>query len=146
MKLMVYLTLLGLMLISFRSLAGDLSPCFEKASTQNDLNQCASNEFKRTKFRLQQVYETLKDRYHADPKFIQNLKESQRAWDQYKNAQLRLKYPNVPKNYGSVFGMCVDLYLTELMQARIHELESWLDASDGDVCAGSRSLKQSTLH
>jgi uncharacterized protein YecT (DUF1311 family) len=138
--------LLSLTFINFSSVAGDLPNCFEKANTQKDLNQCASNEFKRTKLRLQHVYKTLQDRYRADPKFIQNLKESQRAWDQYKNAQLRLKFPDAPKNYGHVFGLCVDLYLTELMQARIHELESWLNASDGDVCAGSRVLKQSVNH
>ena len=71
--------------------------------------------------------------------FIKNLKVAQRLWVQFRDAQLAMKFPERGNGYyGSMLPMCKTLYLQELTERRVKELEVWLvKGEEGDVCSGT---------
>ena len=71
------------------------------------------------------------------------MKASQRIWITFREAELKVKYPeNELENYGSVYQMCVSLYLEKLTRERIMTLKNWVDRiEEGDVCIGSVQMK-----
>lgn len=72
--------------------------------------------------------------------FIKNLREAQRLWVKFRDAQVNMKYP-FDEN-GSVLPMCRYYYLGELTSERVKELRPWIDGVDeGDVCSGSIKIK-----
>ena len=75
--------------------------------------------------------------------FLASLKEAQRCWIAFRDAQLKMKYPGREQGYyGSVLPMCEMMYLTELTQDRIKALQVWIDGvEEGDVCAGTVKVK-----
>jgi uncharacterized protein YecT (DUF1311 family) len=85
------------------------------------------------------VYQKILVRYAKNPLFIRNLKESQRLWVRFRDAQLAMKYPERGAGYyGSVLPMCKSNYLNELTEQRVRELEAWLaQPGEGDVCNGT---------
>jgi hypothetical protein len=89
-----------------------------------------------------QVYQTLLQDYKSDTGFIKNMKEAQRQWIKFRDAQVKMKYPLYPNANQSVLPMCKYYYLEELTSNRVKELMKWVDGIDeGDVCSGSIKLK-----
>ena len=105
---------------------------------QNEDNQYAKSEKE-----INAVYQKILREYSADKEFIKNLKTSQRLWIQFRDAEIKARYPNqTPGYYGSVYAMCVSSYMTQLTNERIKTLRVWLTGiEEGDVCAGSVKIK-----
>lgn len=96
---------------------------------------------------LNVVYNKIIVGYKADTLFIKRLKEAQRAWIIFRDAQIAARYPilkNEDSNvkYGSEYSDCTCNDLTELTKQRINQLEMWLNGTEeGNVCSGSYKIK-----
>jgi uncharacterized protein YecT (DUF1311 family) len=100
----------------------------------------ASEEYKKSDFELNNVYQKILTEYKSDSAFINQLKKTQRIWITYRDSELEMKFPakNKQAEYGSVYPMCVSLYLKKLTEERIEKLRIWLNGiEEGDLCSGS---------
>jgi uncharacterized protein YecT (DUF1311 family) len=79
-----------------------------------------------------------------DTAFIRNLKASQRLWVQFRDAEVKMMYPDrEPGYYGSIHPMCWSIYKTELTSERVKKLRQWLSGQEeGDSCSSSIKLKE----
>jgi DNA phosphorothioation-dependent restriction protein DptG len=109
------------------------------AQTQSEVNEESSVSYKKVDARLNNVYQQILKLYGKNPIFIKNLKVAQRIWVQFRDAQLAMKFPERGTGYyGSALPMCQALYLKELTERRVKELEVWLGKrEEGDVCNGT---------
>lgn len=129
-------TLLTLGLLMFCSNA--------RSQTQLDLNLQAWESCRKADTELNRVYQEVIKAYATDTVFTDNLRHAQRLWIKLRDLELKLKFPNEPSSYGSVFSMCYCSYLEELTFQRTEALRQWLDGSEeGDVCAGSAKISSS---
>jgi uncharacterized protein YecT (DUF1311 family) len=116
---------------------------FGFSQTQFEMNQSANNDFLKADKELNSVYQKIIKEYKSDIKFIKNLKTSQKIWIQFRDAEMKVKFPETEDGYyGSVFPMCWSMELTELTKVRTKELKIWLTGiAEGDVCSGSVKIK-----
>jgi uncharacterized protein YecT (DUF1311 family) len=114
-----------------------------RAQTQGEMNAETAAEFNAADKQLNSIYQEILSGYADDEAFIASLKEAQRCWIAFRDAQLKMKYPDrEPGYYGSILPSCEAMYLTELTQERIKTLQVWIDGvQEGDVCAGTVRIK-----
>lgn len=114
------------------------------AQTQGEMNQDAAGEFKAADKELNAIYQQILDDYADDDVFLANLKEAQRCWIDFRDAQLKMKYPDrEPGYYGSIQPVCEMTYLTELTQDRIKTLNVWIEGvEEGNLCGGTVKVKE----
>jgi uncharacterized protein YecT (DUF1311 family) len=110
-----------------------------EVQSEFDSNENTQTQLNRTDIELNKVYQEIFHLYEDDKQFIEHLNLSQKAWLQYRNAQLQALYPARDKReYGSVYSTCYDSAKARLASARIEELRVWLKGiEEGEVCAGS---------
>lgn len=108
------------------------------------MNQDAGNDFKKADKELNDVYNKIIIEYKEDTAFIKNLKIAQKRWIQFRDAEMKAKYPDrEPGYYGSIQPLCWYSYLTELTTERTNKLKAWLTGiEEGDACAGSVKMKE----
>lgn len=120
-----------------------LKSCYDKAKTQSELNECGGADAAAADRELNRVYQLILKKYADQPVFIQRLREAQRTWLKYRDAQIAMKYAAAKDEderaiYGSVYPMCHASYKAELTARRSKELREWLTGiKEGDVCVGS---------
>lgn len=114
-----------------------------EAQTQGALNEQTAGEFHTADNELNSIYQKILEEYADDEAFIANLKEAQRCWIAFRDAQLKMKYPDrEPGYYGSILPSCEAMYLAELTQDRIKALQVWIEGvQEGDGCAGTVRIK-----
>lgn len=117
---------------------------FTIAQTQNDLNVEANKKYENTDKELNETYNKILKEYKEDTAFIQNLKKSQRLWLQFRDAEMKVKFPDREVGYyGSVQTICWSIYKEDLTKDRLKTLKVWLEGvEEGDVCNGSVRIKQ----
>ncbi len=115
----------------------------ENELSQIDLNHIEEEDFRQADAELNLVYQQILNDYKSDTIFIQNLKKAQRIWISFRDAELKMKYPDrEPYYYGSLHSMCISSYLTKLTRERIKTLKVWIEGiEEGDVCIGSVKRK-----
>ena len=115
-----------------------------QAQTQGEMNAETAAEFNAADKQLNSVYQAILSDYADDEVFIASLKEAQRCWIAFRDAQLKMKYPDrEPGHYGSVLPSCEAMYLTELTNDRIKALQVWIDGvAEGNVCAGTVKVNE----
>lgn len=117
--------------------------CYERAKTQSELNECGGADAAAADRELNRVYQLILKKYADEPVFIQRLREAQRIWLKYRDAQIAMKYAAAKDEsesaiYGSVYPMCHASYRAELTARRSKELREWLmGIKEGNVCVGS---------
>jgi uncharacterized protein YecT (DUF1311 family) len=113
------------------------------AQSQADMNQDAGKEYQKADKELNATYQQILKDYSKDLVFIANFKKAQKLWVQFRDAEMKAKYPDRGAGYyGSVQPMCWSMYLTELTIARTTKLKEWVTGiEEGDVCAGSVKTK-----
>jgi uncharacterized protein YecT (DUF1311 family) len=101
------------------------------------------DSYKKTDKKLNEVYQAILKAYKSDTEFIKNLRASQRIWITFRDAEVKVKFPDREDGYyGSIHPLCVSLYLEDLTQDRISTLNLWLKGSEeGDGCSGSINVK-----
>jgi len=109
------------------------------AQTQLDLNISSKRDLITAEAKLDSVYKCILTEYKLHPTFIANLKASQETWLKLRELDLKVMYPDESgKNNGSVYPMCINLYLAKQTNDRVNHLLLWLNKTDEeDVCAGS---------
>jgi hypothetical protein len=106
------------------------------------MNLEEQNNYKRSENEINTVYQKILKEYSSDNDFIKNLKTSQRLWIQFRDAELKARYPESGQ-YGSTFSMCGYIFLTKMTDERIAQLRVWMDGIlEGDVCMGSVKMKE----
>ena len=111
--------------------------------TQNSIDHSesinnAKHEFEKMDKEHNQIYQNILYKFKRDTIFIHNMKEAQRQWIKYRDAQVKMKFPLYPDAKENDLTMCRYYYLKELTQTRIKELQPWLDEVDGEnMCSGS---------
>jgi uncharacterized protein YecT (DUF1311 family) len=84
--------------------------------------------YKNADWKLNEVYQQLLAKKISDKVFINNIKNAERLWIKYRDAQLTEKYPKVkPASDKSMFTKPQLTYLTILTENRIKELQELLD-------------------
>lgn len=120
--------------------------CWDLATTQSQLNACADQDFLAADKLLNEVYQQILREYADDPLFLERLRDAQRAWLQFRDAQIAALFPHQDDgqvHYGSLFPMCKAGWLAELTDQRIEQLRLWLEGSEeGDGCAGSIRVRE----
>ena len=113
------------------------------SQTQSEMNSEANKSSVNEYQNLDGIYNTIIAENKEDTVFIKNLILSQQIWSSYRDAQLKVKFPDrEPGYYGSVHPMCVATYLEQLTNDRIETLKEWVKGTiEGDVCSGSVKFK-----
>jgi uncharacterized protein YecT (DUF1311 family) len=111
--------------------------------TQDQMNQKAHDNYQKADKELNTSYNKILKEYKKDTEFIKNIKKSQKIWISFRDAEMRVKYPNRGSGtYGSVHQMCWYNYLTKLTKKRTDEIKVWLTGvKEGEVCGGSVKMK-----
>lgn len=112
---------------------------FSFGQSQSEMNTEAARVYQKADKELNGVYQKVLADYKKDPAFIKNLKAAQKLWIQFRDAEMKAKYPDREKGYyGSSQPMCWYIHLTELTQERTKKLKVWLTGiKDGDECSGT---------
>jgi len=114
------------------------------AQTQGEMNDEAYKSYIRSDKKLNSVHMKILSQYSSDTIFIKNLKISQRLWVKFRDAEIKMKYPEEEEgNYGTSYPMCYYTYLEQLTNDRIKTLKEWIDGiKEGDVCRGTVQIKE----
>lgn len=101
----------------------------------------ARDSFLKADNKLNSVFKKILVEYKEDSLFIKNLKTTQKIWIQFRDAEMKMKFPDTGE-YGSVLPMCWSMYKEQLTRDRIKTLKEWIDGTEeGDVCKGSTKIK-----
>lgn len=125
--------------------ADSIENCLEKANTQLEINLCDSDELSLADKELNQIYQAVLKKHESNKKFIEKLKNSQRAWLKWRDAEMEAIFPekDQPGYYGSSFAGCWVNQLALLTRERSRQLKIWLEGiEEGDICSGSYPIKQ----
>ena len=108
-------------------------------SLNTEFAQHDGNQYAKAEKEINAVYQQILQQYSTDKEFVTNLKAAQRLWIQFRDAEIKARYPNqTPGYYGSVYLTCVSDLKTQLTNERIKTLKLWLTGiQEGDVCSGS---------
>lgn len=119
--------------------------CFEGFSqTQAEMNREANELYIKADNELNEIYKNILAEYKSDTVLIKNLKTAQRIWTTFRDAELKVMFPEREIGYyGSVYPMCVSIYLEKLTRERITTLNAWIEGvEEGNVCGGSLKFKE----
>lgn len=106
--------------------------------------QKENDSYAKAEKEINSVYQKILQEFSSDKEFIKNLRASQRLWIQFRDAEIKARYPNqTPGYYGSIYPSCLSNLKTQLTNDRIKTLRVWLEGiEEGDVCAGSVKMKR----
>ncbi|MGR9087014.1 MAG: lysozyme inhibitor LprI family protein [Gammaproteobacteria bacterium] len=122
--------------------------CLAAAETQMEMNRYAGDEYKKADAELNRIYKQIQTVYSDDRIFLSKLRDSQRAWIRFRDAELAMLYPRGEgvSDYGSIGSMCRSMFLEKMTRERVAALRAWLTgAAEGDVCSGSIGSAQKLL-
>lgn len=111
--------------------------------TQAEMNESVSGKLAKADKELNATYNKILKQYKSDAAFIKNLKASQKIWIKFRDAEMKVKYPEREAGYyGSMQPLCESNYRAELTKKRTKELKAWLNGvEEGDTCGGSIKIK-----
>ena len=91
------------------------------------MNIQAGANYQKADKELNATYSTIFKEYKLDIAFIKNLKAAQNIWIKFRDAEMKMKYPDrEPGYYGSIQPVCWYNYLEGLTKKRTNELKTWL--------------------
>jgi uncharacterized protein YecT (DUF1311 family) len=97
------------------------------AQTQMELNEQASVEYGRADAELNAVYQQIRVKYASNQRTLNELRDSQRLWIQFRDAQIKALYPvpvgeHMEKGYGSMYPQMMLTFQTYLTRERTQQL------------------------
>lgn len=114
----------------------DKSSCWDRATTQFAMNECAAQEQKQADAELNQTYQQVLTKYANDPQRLDPIKNAETAWLAFRDAEIEALFPEDRRpERGSVYPMCRAMKLARLTQERTKALKELLESNEGDVCA-----------
>ena len=120
--------------------AGCLLSVSSFGQSQAQMNQQADAAYRKADLELNRTYQQILKEYRTQTAFLQSLKAAQKLWIQFRDAEMKARYPaaNSLLEYGSFFPVCYSNGLEELTKARTKQLRLWLTGiPEGDMCNGS---------
>jgi len=107
-------------------------------TNQKDMNLVASNEYKRADDILNEKYQKILKLYNKNPIFINKIKIAQRTWIKFRNAHIESIFPKlgIGNPYGSSYGMCYFIFMSESTWKRVIELDFFLKDNVDEICNG----------
>ena len=121
-------------------LGGCLLSVSSFGQSQGQLNQQADAAYRKADLELNRTYQQILREYRTQTVFLQSLKAAQQRWLQFRDAEMKARYPaaNAQLEYGSFFPVCYANGLEELTKARTKQLRRWLTGlPEGEMCNGS---------
>lgn len=112
------------------------------SQSQSELNNQAKKEFRQSEKELNEIYQLVLKEYAGNKPFVQRMKEAQKLWLQFRDAQTRAMFPNEPRSYGSAYPSCEAHYLKDLNEQRAATLRAWLNVTKPEQCQGSIGDKE----
>lgn len=100
------------------------SNCGDDLVRQSDMNECAYKDYIDTDKKLNAIYKQILAKYKDYPKALQNTIKAERAWIQFRDAQLAMKFPplKMGNHYGTWHPIFKYDYLSLLTEQRIAQL------------------------
>jgi len=132
---MNHLVITALLLISTSALSQSKeNACWKTAMAQSEMNHCADQDAKAADAELNRVYQDLISKTKGDANATKKLRDAQRAWIAFRDAQLDALYPAQDKQreYGTIYPMCYAIVLTAMTKERTVQLRRMLQ--DKDPC------------
>jgi uncharacterized protein YecT (DUF1311 family) len=110
------------------------NPCWKTAMAQSEMNHCAGEDARKADAELNRVYQNLLSKMKGDVSATKKVREAQRAWVAFRDAQLEALYPaeNKQGEYGSIYPMCYAIVVTTMTKERTAQLRRMLQ--DKDPC------------
>lgn len=101
---------------------------------QSEMNHCASEDARAADAELNHVYQDLLSKTKGDTNAAKKLRDAQRAWIAFRDAELLALYPAEDKQreYGSIYPMCYAKMVTAMTKERTAQLLRMLQ--DKDPC------------
>ena len=121
-------------------LIGSLLSFNSFGQSQAAMNQQADVAYQKADQELNRTYQQILKEYRTKTAFLQSLKAAQQRWIQFRDAEMKARYPaaNAQFEYGSFFPVCYSNGMEELTKARTKQLRLWLAGiPEGDMCNGS---------
>lgn len=103
----------------------------DNAEDQASLNQCASDAYAAADGKLNDAYKKIEARLSDLPEFRMALTKAQRAWIAYRDAECAFAGSAVAG--ASSYPMVLSYCLAGLTQARVQDLEGYLECEEGDL-------------
>ena len=98
---------------------------------QIEINVCAEEEFQKADREMNEVYQTVLHKDGADQTFAARLRDSQRAWLKFRDAELAATYACQEGRpqlcWGSMYPLCSANYMAMLTRERTKRLRLYLD-------------------
>ena len=120
----------GLLAFSTNLLAEPDIQC-NPAGNQMEMNKCAYEDFEKADKALNQTYKALIKKSGDDKTYIKKLRESQRAWIKFRDAELDAMFSCEDENiricWGSMIGMLYPAAKQELTEERTKRLQHYID-------------------
>ena len=128
MKYLMFIFLIAMVPVHAQDQTAQYRACKEKASTQAELNICASEEAARTDNELNMIYGKLLLQAANQDGAVVKIRFAERAWVTYRDAYIDAMYPADDKHaeYGSMYSMEVDLLRSKITQRQILALRELL--------------------
>ncbi|MDR0564771.1 MAG: lysozyme inhibitor LprI family protein [Azoarcus sp.] len=106
--------------------------CYKEATTQLELNQCATAEYRLADEELNQIYTRF--RAALDNNHKKALTEVQRTWVKFRDLSCKFELSN--GTGGSAEPMAYSICLTKRTRARTQEFKDMANCEEGDItCA-----------
>jgi uncharacterized protein YecT (DUF1311 family) len=99
------------------------------ASTQADINQCASADYKKSDFQLNKAYREVYSK--LDARQVPQLKAAQNAWIKFRDADC--SFHTSSARGGSMYAYVLAGCLEAKTSARTKELSALLHCKEGDI-------------
>ncbi len=105
------------------------------AQSQSEMNNEALNSYKKVDNELGVVYQRILKKYEKNTKFIDALRDSERLWIQFRDAEVKMLLPsdNPRLTYGSMYSMMYYGYLEKLTRTRLKQLQIWANPKQQDM-------------
>jgi uncharacterized protein YecT (DUF1311 family) len=110
------------------------NPCWKTAVAQSEMNRCADDDSRAADAELNRVYQDLLSKTKGDANATKKLRDAQRAWIAFRDAEVQALYPAEDKQqeYGSIYTMCYAKVVTTMTKGRTAQLRRMLQ--DKDPC------------
>lgn len=121
------------LIILFTTVPAALSAesCDKPNSSQANLNECYSNNYKHSDTQLNALYRQITARLKDDAQTTKLLVTAQKAWVAFRDAECNFSTSGSAD--GSVYPMMQSICLNGLTASRIEDLKSYLKCEEGDM-------------
>jgi uncharacterized protein YecT (DUF1311 family) len=109
--------------------------CFDTAISQSAMNICAYEQLKASNKKMEALFAKLKVSSNHNRKYLVQIDDARRKWIAFRDAQVKLMYPGINKEDGSVVPMCMNIFANDLTEQAVKLMDNTINTAEGDVCA-----------